>query len=74
MRRVQGEFCFILFAKNNYYKKNIYRRNLPKPVVASMLHDDVVNYSEHSANAFASKFDKMLAEWKIDVNETDWSE
>lgn len=37
-----------------------------------MLHDDVVNYSEHSANAFAPKFDKMLAEWKIDVNETDW--
>lgn len=37
-----------------------------------MLHDDLVSYSEYSVNAFTAKFDEMLSEWKIDVNESDW--
>lgn len=55
-----------------YFILNTNRRNLPKPVVASMLHEDVVSYSECSANAFAAKFDELLSELKIDVNESDW--
>lgn len=37
-----------------------------------MLQDDLMIYSESSANALALKFDKMLVDLAIDVNTSNW--
>lgn len=45
---------------------------MPKAIVASMLHDDLVRYNVSSATAFATKFDKLLADSAINVDATNW--